>query len=42
MDDEEQKEVTLTLSVSNVSHDRDAIFDVVPEGYNFSLPSDKG
>ncbi|MBL9190443.1 MAG: DUF1592 domain-containing protein [Opitutaceae bacterium] len=26
----------LTLQVSNVSHDPDAIFDVVPEGYNHS------
>ena len=35
-DDDEAKETTLTLSVANASHDRDAIFDVVPEGYNFS------
>ncbi len=35
-DGDEEKETTLTLAVSNVSHDRDAIFDVVPEGYNFA------
>lgn len=33
---EDEKETRLTLHVSNVSHDPDAIFDVVPEGYNFS------
>ncbi|QEF96139.1 hypothetical protein Mal15_01650 [Stieleria maiorica] len=35
-DDDEANETKLTLSVSNVSHDPDAIYDVVPEGYNFS------
>lgn len=35
-DEEERNETTLTLSVSNVSHDPEAIFDVVPEGYNYS------
>ena len=34
--DEDDGETRLTLHVSNVSHDPDAIFDVVPEGYNFS------
>ncbi|MDA7641058.1 DUF1592 domain-containing protein, partial [Opitutaceae bacterium] len=32
---EEDKETRLTLQVSNVSRDPDAIFDVVPEGYNY-------
>ncbi|WP_372896463.1 DUF1592 domain-containing protein [Stieleria sp.] len=35
-EDEEGEETTLTLSVSNASHDPDAIFDVVPEGYNYA------
>ncbi len=35
-DENEQKETTLTLSLSNVSHDSAAIFDVVPEGYNYA------
>ena len=34
--DDEENAITLTLQVSNVAHDPDAIFDVVPEGYNFS------
>ncbi len=34
--EEEEEETTLTLHLSNVSHDRDAIYDVVPEGYNFA------
>ncbi len=33
---EEDKETRLTLHISNGAHDPDAIFDVVPEGYNFS------
>jgi hypothetical protein len=33
---EEDRETMLTLQVSNVSRDPDAIFDMVPEGYNFS------
>ncbi len=33
---EENKETRLTLHVSNASHDPDAIFDMVPEGYNFA------
>lgn len=40
-DEEEERETTLTLSVSNVSHDPDAVFDVVPEGYNYA-PSRQG
>lgn len=35
-DEDEDKETRLTLSVANVSHDPDAIYDVVPEGYNFA------
>ncbi len=35
-DMEEGKETRLTLHISNVSHDSSAIFDVVPEGYNYS------
>lgn len=35
-EEEEDEETRLTLHVSNVSHDPDAIFDVVPEGYNYS------
>ena len=33
---DDDKGTRLTLSVSNVSHDPDAIFDVVPEGYNYA------
>ena len=33
---EEDKATRLTFHVTNVSRDPDAIFDVVPEGYNFS------
>jgi hypothetical protein len=32
----DNEETRLTFFVSNVSHDPDAIFDVVPEGYNFA------
>ena len=32
---EEDRETRLTLQVTNVSRDPDAIYDVVPEGYNF-------
>ncbi len=32
----EDKETRLTLEVSNVSHDPDGIFDMVPEGYNYA------
>tara|TARA_R110002049_G_scaffold4601_1_gene31624 strand:- start:834 stop:3665 length:2832 start_codon:yes stop_codon:yes gene_type:complete len=35
-DDEDEKETSLTLFVSNESHDADAIYNVVPEGYNFA------
>lgn len=35
-DEEQENETRLTLHLSNVSHDPDAIFDVVPEGYNYS------
>ncbi|MEP3478191.1 MAG: DUF1592 domain-containing protein [Fuerstiella sp.] len=35
-DNDDRKEMSLTLSVANVAHDADAIFDVVPEGYNYS------
>lgn len=40
-DEDEERETTLTLSVCNNSHDPDAIFNVVPEGYNFA-PSRQG
>lgn len=33
---DDDRETRLTLQVSNVSHDPDAIYDVVPEGYNFA------
>ncbi len=33
---EEDKATRLTLHVTNMSRDPDAIFDVVPEGYNYS------
>lgn len=33
---EEDTGARLTLRVTNVSHDPDAIYDVVPEGYNFA------
>ena len=32
---DEDRETRLTLHVSNVSRDPDAIFDMVPEGYNY-------
>lgn len=34
--EDDDNETTLTLKVTNVSHDADAIYDVVPEGYNYS------
>ncbi len=37
----EDKGARLTLRVTNVSHDPDAIYDVVPEGYNYG-PTNQG
>ncbi|MBL4766510.1 MAG: DUF1592 domain-containing protein [Rhodobacteraceae bacterium] len=41
IEDEDEEETRLTLYVSNVSRDPDAIYDVVPEGYNFA-PGNRG
>lgn len=38
---DEDRETRLTLRVTNVSHDPDAIYDVVPEGYNWG-PENQG
>ena len=35
-EDDDDDETRLTLSVSNVSRDADAIYNVVPEGYNYA------
>lgn len=40
-EDDDDKETSLTLHMSNASHDADAIFNVVPEGYNYG-PSRAG
>lgn len=37
----EDRETRLTLQVTNASHDPNAIYDMVPEGYNYS-PEHKG